>query len=278
MSNTFDKLVAKLDALSHFCPTNIVFKVTSSLIVEEALPLHLRCHNCKFCLEVKKNPEKRAKCIDNDLIEIPAKLKPNMEYLVTQCHANVKEVVLPLTSNNTIIGAVLCGPFRSEDELDNPLANEHFQKLPVLTNEMPKYLHEIIVPLLQQLAQNAYASYVNSIKNSVNDVRILKALDYINANYKEKITIASVSHICALSQSRFTHLFTEQCKISFSDYLQNIRIIEAKKFLAGSNYSIAEIALICGFATQSHFSQIFKKLCAITPQNYRQITQKTFTA
>ena len=37
MSNTFDKLVAKLDALSHFCPTNIVFKVTSSLIVEEIL-------------------------------------------------------------------------------------------------------------------------------------------------------------------------------------------------------------------------------------------------
>ena len=30
---------AKLDALSHFCPTNIVFKVTSSLIVEEALPV-----------------------------------------------------------------------------------------------------------------------------------------------------------------------------------------------------------------------------------------------
>ncbi len=275
MNNCLKKLTETLEALARFCKFELVWKVTSSLIVEEELPLHLRCHRCNFCMNVKKNPEMRLKCIKHDTKILPTKLTPDMKYLVYPCHAGVCEVILPVTHNNTIIGAVMCGPFRSQDK---SRTDKEYAALTELTPEMPELLYKIIVPLIQSLAENTYANYANSIKKHVNDERICRAVDYINANYKEKITLDSVSRICALSKSRFTHLFREQCKINFSDFLQNVRIIEAKRFLAGSNYTIAEISLICGFSTQSHFTVIFKKICGTTPQDYRRITQKTLTA
>ena len=279
MNNDFEKLIEILNALSRICKFGLVWKVTSSLIVEEELPLHLRCHWCNFCMKVKKNPDRRIKCIEHDTKVIPARLSPDMKYLVSRCHAGVCEIILPFTRNNNIIGGILCGPFRDPAAFfpDCP-EMEEYQALPELTAEIPEFLYTVIVPLVKAPVENIYASYVNGLKQNVNDERIIRALDYVNANYRKKITLAAVSRICALSKSRFTHLFREQCRISFSDYLQLVRIIEAKRFLAGSNYAIAEIALICGFATQSHFTVIFKKICGTTPQDYRRKTQKTLTA
>ncbi|MBE6365885.1 MAG: helix-turn-helix domain-containing protein [Lentisphaerae bacterium] len=271
MNNSFEKLIEVLDALSRLCQPGLVWKATFSLIVEEALPTHLRCHRCGFCRKVKEDPELRQKCIAHDTKVIPARLAAGMKYLVCRCHAGVSEVVLPLTHNNTVIGAMLCGPFREpggKPYCDS--AGEDYLNLPELLPETPELLYTVIVPLIQAPAENAYGSYVNSIKKNVSDERIIRALDYIEANYKQKISLATVCHVCALSESRFTHLFREQCNISFSDYIQQVRIIEARRYLSGSNYAIAEIALICGFATQSHFTVVFKKICGTTPQDYRK--------
>jgi AraC family transcriptional regulator len=54
------------------------------------------------------------------------------------------------------------------------------------------------------------------------------------------------------------------------EYLRRFRVREACKRLGGRELTLAEIALQVGFADQSHFTRVFKRLTGLTPGEYRQ--------
>ena len=58
-------------------------------------------------------------------------------------------------------------------------------------------------------------------------------------------------------------------KNSFNQYLNYIRITEAKRMLMCSDMDITKIAMETGFATTSYFIERFKKECGTTPKHFR---------
>jgi AraC family transcriptional regulator len=54
-------------------------------------------------------------------------------------------------------------------------------------------------------------------------------------------------------------------------YVQRLRVEKAKRLMGGTDMELAEIALACGFATQSHFSACFRKRTGFTPSAYRAV-------
>jgi len=64
-------------------------------------------------------------------------------------------------------------------------------------------------------------------------------------------------------------LFKQVTGISFKEYLNKVRIEEAKSLLEHTDYSIMEIAVACGYSDQSYFTKVFKKATGITPKQYR---------
>ena len=58
--------------------------------------------------------------------------------------------------------------------------------------------------------------------------------------------------------------------VSFSNYLNKIRIEQSKLLLKNTDFSIVEIAMEVGFEDQSYFSKVFKNLTKMTPKQYRQ--------
>lgn len=58
--------------------------------------------------------------------------------------------------------------------------------------------------------------------------------------------------------------------VSFSNYLNKIRIEQSKLLLKNTDSSIVEIAMEVGFEDQSYFSKVFKNLTKMTPKQYRQ--------
>lgn len=101
-------------------------------------------------------------------------------------------------------------------------------------------------------------------------VRKRRVVDYINANMGRQITLAELSSVAGLSRFHFTRLFKQKMGMSPLAYLANRRVEMAKIELRSRETTLAQVALDCGFASQSHFTTCFKSVAGITPGQYRK--------
>ena len=91
-----------------------------------------------------------------------------------------------------------------------------------------------------------------------------------NVHYNEDINLETIANIVHLNPSYFSSIFKKEVGVSFSNYLNKIRIEQSKLLLKNTDSSIVEIALEVGFEDQSYFSKVFKNLTKMTPKQYRQ--------
>lgn len=102
-------------------------------------------------------------------------------------------------------------------------------------------------------------------------IKIKQAIEYIHENFKSQINMAVVSNHVSMNYSLFSVLFKQYTGTNFVNYLQNIRIDEAKKLLLKTNYRINEISVRCGFASEKHFLKLFKTITGVSPSDWRKL-------
>ncbi|WAM33356.1 AraC family transcriptional regulator [Caldicellulosiruptor morganii] len=100
--------------------------------------------------------------------------------------------------------------------------------------------------------------------------KIKAALDYINSNYSDSLSIEKLSKITSLSKYYFCRLFKEITSLTPIDYINKLRIEKAIELLKNTNLSISEIAFEVGFNNVSYFIKIFKEYVGITPLQYKK--------
>lgn len=93
---------------------------------------------------------------------------------------------------------------------------------------------------------------------------------YLDSNYAQPITLDSLAEATHINKFYLSHTFTRILGMSPINYLINRRLAVAKDLLIQTNHSIAQIASSTGFASQSYFSQIFKKVVGMSPNQYRK--------
>lgn len=98
---------------------------------------------------------------------------------------------------------------------------------------------------------------------------INQAIEHTRANYMNKITLQKLADYLHVSDSYLSKLFKEETGISFTQYLNEIRINRSKELLQNTKMSIVEVALFVGYEDQSYFTKVFKKITGITPKKYR---------
>jgi len=96
-----------------------------------------------------------------------------------------------------------------------------------------------------------------------------KAMDYIKRNYHRKITLKDVADYVKLSHSYFSRLFKTEMSMTFTHYLNQVRIQQSKSLLLNENISLVDIALLTGFEDQSYFTKVFRKHVGISPGKFR---------
>lgn len=101
---------------------------------------------------------------------------------------------------------------------------------------------------------------------------VMLAIDYINKNFGEHITLDSVAKAAYLSVNQICRLFSEHCGTTVAKYITSKRITEAKKLLA-SGKGVTETAMLCGFGDYSGFIRVFKKSVGITPGKYKSLSE-----
>ena len=94
------------------------------------------------------------------------------------------------------------------------------------------------------------------------------AIDYIQANLAEDISLHELSRTVEMSMHHFSRLVKQSLGHSPYQYVLKCRVERAKRLLLQRKLSIAEVAFTVGFSSQSHLTQHFKKQVGTTPKRF----------
>lgn len=100
---------------------------------------------------------------------------------------------------------------------------------------------------------------------------ILIAQQFIHNNYRNPLTLRIVSEQAKLNPTYFRHLFKEEIRISFKEYVTRLRLMEACHLLKSSDISIYRIIEHVGYTNISQFYRIFRQHYHMTPAEYRAL-------
>lgn len=116
--------------------------------------------------------------------------------------------------------------------------------------------------LLAAIAQEQHTNREQS------DVERAKA--YIFAHLDQPMHVTDVASHVNLSSEYFTKLFKKETGQNIKDFITQAKINAAKQLLAHSDIPVSLVAIELGYDNFSHFTQIFKKICNVTPSDYRK--------
>lgn len=99
---------------------------------------------------------------------------------------------------------------------------------------------------------------------------ILQIKNYLEDNFKKKIGLQDLEHMCSLNKFQLSKKFTHFIGIPPIEYLINFRINIAKSLLRYTNKSVKEIAYEVGIEDTPYFNRLFKRKTEMTPLEYRK--------
>jgi len=99
---------------------------------------------------------------------------------------------------------------------------------------------------------------------------LAKAIEYIEANLADDLTIQDVSAALSMSAGRFAHAFRNSTGLAPHRYIVERRVEMAKRLLLETDLPIANLATRAGFSTHAHFCVTFHRIVGSTPGQYRR--------
>lgn len=157
--------------------------------------------------------------------------------------------------------------------------------------DIPKYIYNIVSEYSERhkfytLAIRSYFSAIalhvfrqwdillsesNDVRHDMveEDPRLARVITQINERYSEDITAEEMAKVAGMSYSYFSRYFKSTIGLSYSEYLNSVRIKASEKLLIDSDFSVADIADKVGFSNTSYYIAQFKRQLHMTPKRYR---------
>ncbi len=104
--------------------------------------------------------------------------------------------------------------------------------------------------------------------------KLEEVVHFIKNNYTQNITVQDVADYFYLSASHFQRLFKKTTGLTFTQYLQNVRIQKCCELLKSTDIPIYQIANQVGYLDMKFFHALFRKKTGVTPRQYRQNFQE----
>lgn len=129
-----------------------------------------------------------------------------------------------------------------------------------------------------------YKKIADKKRNTSKPVIYYKKIEFLNASEDERsriveflatnfndpeLSVQKVSEAIALSAYKVPQIIKENFDCSFKEYLNQIRIEEAKRLLSTTDRQVTEIVFAVGYNSPPHFNRLFKSVTGKTPREYR---------
>ena len=101
-----------------------------------------------------------------------------------------------------------------------------------------------------------------------------RAKELLSANLNGGIGLSDLARACDLSIRHFTRAFRQSTGVAPHAWLVHRRLEKARGLLAISSMAVADIAVDCGFADQSHLTRIFQRAVGMSPGAWRRMNSR----
>ncbi len=99
--------------------------------------------------------------------------------------------------------------------------------------------------------------------------RMERVKKYVDGHFNRPLRLGQMAEKARLSRPTFLKEFRQATGMGFSEYLQSLRVVEAKRLLRVSPISVARVGQESGFNSASYFTQAFKRATGMSPKAYR---------
>lgn len=159
-----------------------------------------------------------------------------------------------------------CGSVNSVRDVMLHFIEEHFNE-DVAGQVSRHFTHEIKRSYTSTFLRNAPQNYHD-------DEAIIEIQDWLHSCYQEQLTLERIAERFKLSVRTLNRRFRHATGKTLLQYLQQVRLDNARELLRSSNLSVAEIAFSVGYPDASYFSALFRKTMKMTPKAYRDLVRR----
>ncbi|PEE40525.1 helix-turn-helix domain-containing protein [Bacillus pseudomycoides] len=169
--------------------------------------------------------------------------------------------------NNGIMAITLATRYAIEGNLPSEIAFS-LSSLYMKTIEQLDNMYSV-----NRLIEDALCAFADrvkeySIQRYSNTITI--CLNQISKNIYHEISLNNLAALLDINPTYLSKLFKQEVGIPLSEYIQRERVEEAKKLLTLTTYPLSDICAWLNFYDQSYFTRVFKKICHMTPRQYRE--------
>ena len=123
--------------------------------------------------------------------------------------------------------------------------------------------------LYEEMLQ-AYCNLVREVSVAALPSLVKEAVTSIRFHIDQPLSLNRIADTLGVDPSHLSRAFKKELGMTLTDYINKLRIEEAKYMLDSSNASIAEIASNVGYNDPNYFSKVFTKLEHVAPHDYRK--------
>ena len=177
-----------------------------------------------------------------------------------------------ITSLMATIGWSKSGVYKIDNKL---FLTKAFNELYSMGNKKWDVFHAscIVYTMLTEATRHVYGSYEFA---PAKKLEILEpVISFIIENYQRSISVCDMADCINVSPQYLCKLFLKIYNMRPFEYLNMVRIRQAKELLSNTEFTVGEIALKCGFNNTSYFCLKFKGETGISPLSFAKIYSKS---
>ncbi|MBU3113981.1 AraC family transcriptional regulator [Clostridium lacusfryxellense] len=133
----------------------------------------------------------------------------------------------------------------------------------------------IITSLLIEIAEQTISNFKLSEIEVDKEDKLPKILQWIKIHIEKNISLKDVAYEFSFSKEYLARYFKKNMGMSMQQYINYLRISNAKQLLCQSDLNIKEIARKLGFIDEKYFLKLFKKHENLTPKQFKNAYNKT---
>lgn len=215
--------------------------------------------------------------IENDRIQVKAHdlmiVNPNIRHTETSWNSSPLEYIVL-----GIEGFELTNPEKNDDRyfilnfknLSDAVLTCMRMMLREVENKRPAYdsvCQNLLQVLVVQLIREMNVSPEVTVQATRRECSAAKW--YMDAHFKEKITLDLLAGVTGVNKFYLVHSFTEEYGVSPIKYLTGKRIEESKYLLSTTDLPLGRIAQMLSFSSPSYYVRLFRGATGMTPSEYR---------
>ncbi|MGF1637983.1 MAG: GlxA family transcriptional regulator [Cyclobacteriaceae bacterium] len=138
----------------------------------------------------------------------------------------------------------------------------------ITSRECAIYCSKVFQIDLGRKSQSPFIIFQGQKKHT--DDEIIKAQQYIEENFQQRITIDQLCENLSIGRRTFERRFKKATSFTIIEYIQQVKVEAAKRALERSRKTVNEVMYDVGYSDSKAFREVFKKYSGLSPSDYKE--------